>query len=202
MMRALLPADPDVAGLLALFLLTDARRATRVAADGRLLLLAEQDRSRWDTAEIAQGVVLLRESLAHRPPGRFALQAAIAAVHAQAPSWDATDWVEIAGIYDLLAASWPSPVVALNRAIAIGMRDGPQAGLDALDPLGAQPQLATYPYLAAARADFLRRLGRRADAASAYQEALLLTSNEVERRYLAGRLDEVARTPRPGRPCR
>jgi RNA polymerase sigma factor (sigma-70 family) len=192
MMRTLLPDDPDVAGLLALFLLTDARRATRVAPDGRLLLLAEQDRSRWDPAEIAEGVVLLRESLSHRPPGRFALQAAIAAVHAEAPSWEATDWAEIVGIYDVLADSWPSPVVALNRAIAIGMRDGPQAGLDALDPLGSQPQLATYPYLAAARADFLRRLGRRAEAASAYQEALLLTSNEVERRYLAGRLDEVS----------
>ncbi len=198
MMRTLLPEDSDVAGLLALFLLTDARRATRVAPDGRLLLLAEQDRSRWDTREIADGVVLLRESLAHRPPGRFALQAAIAAVHAQSPSWEVTDWVEIVGIYDLLASSWPSPVVALNRAIAVGMRDGPQAGLDALEPLGSQPQLATYPYLAAARADFLRRLGRQTEAASAYQEALLLTSNEVERRYLAGRLDEVAPHPTDG----
>jgi RNA polymerase sigma factor (sigma-70 family) len=194
MMRGLLPSDPDVAGLLALFLLTDARRATRVSESGRLLLLAEQDRSRWDRGEIAEGVGLLRESLRHRPPGRFALQAAIVAVHATSPTWEATDWPEIVGLYDVLAASWPSPVVALNRAIALGMRDGPQAGLDALDPLGDEPQLATYPYLASARADFLSRLGRIAEALSAYQEALLLTTNEVERRFLAGRIDELAAT--------
>jgi RNA polymerase sigma factor (sigma-70 family) len=191
MMRALLPDDADVAGLLALLLLTDARRATRVDADGRLLLLAVQDRSRWDRDAIAQGETLLRESLRHRPPSHFALQAAIAAVHATAPDWESTDWAEIVGLYDLLAATWPSPVVALNRAIAVGMRDGPQAGLDALAPLGDEPQLATYPYLASARADFLGRLGRRDEALSAYNEALLLTTNEVERRFLTGRIDSL-----------
>jgi RNA polymerase sigma factor (sigma-70 family) len=191
MMRTLLPDDPDVAGLLALLLLTDARRATRVGSDGRLLLLEAQDRSRWDRQAIAQGEELLRESLRHRPPGRFALQAAIAAVHATAPDWEATDWPEIVGLYDILVATWPSPVVALNRAIAVGMRDGPQAGLDALTLLGDEPQLATYPYLASARADFLARLGRRDEALSAYTEALLLTTNEVERRFLSGRIDEI-----------
>jgi RNA polymerase sigma-70 factor (ECF subfamily) len=196
MMRALLPGDPDVAGLLALLLLTDARRATRVGGDGRLLLLAAQDRTRWDHAAIAEGEALLRESLRHRPPGRFAVQAAIAAVHATAPEWEATDWEEIVGLYDVLAATWPSPVVSLNRGIAVGMRDGPQAGLDALDRLGAEPQLATYPYLASARADFLGRLGRRAEALSAYTEALLLTTNSIERRFLTDRIEEIER-PEP-----
>jgi RNA polymerase sigma factor (sigma-70 family) len=191
MMRALLPNDADVAGLLALLLLTDARRATRVDDDGRLVLLAAQDRTRWDQVAIAEGEGLLREALRHRPPGRFAVQAAIAAVHATAPDWDATDWTEIVGLYDVLAATWPSPVVALNRAIAVGMRDGPRAGLDALEPLGDEPQLATYPYLASARADFLGLLGRPDEALSAYHEALLLTTNEVEQRFLADRIEEI-----------
>jgi RNA polymerase sigma factor (sigma-70 family) len=191
MMRALLPDDADVAGLLALLLLTDARRATRVDGDGRLLLLAAQDRTQWDRAAIAEGEGLLREALRHRPPGRFAVQAAIAAVHATAPDWGATDWAEIVGLYDVLTATWPSPVVALNRAIAVGMRDGPQAGLDELTPLGDEPQLATYPYLAAARADFLSQLGRPDEALSAYHEALLLTTNSVEQRFLADRIEEI-----------
>jgi RNA polymerase sigma-70 factor (ECF subfamily) len=191
MMRALLPDDADVAGLLALLLLTDARRATRVDGDGRLVLLAAQDRTQWDRVAIAEGEGLLREALRHRPPGRFAVQAAIAAVHATAPDWDGTDWAEIVGLYDVLAATWPSPVVALNRAIAVGMRDGPQAGLDALEPLGDEPQLATYPYLASARADFLSQLGRANEALSAYHEALLLTTNSVEQRFLAGRIEEI-----------
>jgi RNA polymerase sigma-70 factor (ECF subfamily) len=198
MMRGLLPDDADVAGLLALLLLTDARRATRVDGDGRLLLLAAQDRARWDREAIGEGEALLREALRARPPGHFAVQAAIAAVHATAPSWDATDWAEIVGLYDVLAATWPSPVVALNRAIAVGMRDGAQAGLDALAPLGDEPQLATYPYLAAARADFLSRLGRRDEALSAYNEALLLTTNTVEQRFLADRIEEIE-PPHPAR---
>jgi RNA polymerase sigma-70 factor (ECF subfamily) len=193
-LRALLPGDADVAGLLALMLLTDARRSTRVAADGRLLLLAEQDRSQWDRAEIAEGVALVREALRRRPPGRFALQAAIAAVHAEAPTWDDTDWTEIVALYDLLCEVWPSPVVALNRAVAVGFAAGPAAGLAALDALAAEPQLATYAYLPASRADFLRRLGRCADARLAYEEALALTDNEVERRFLEGRLAAVARS--------
>jgi RNA polymerase sigma-70 factor (ECF subfamily) len=188
MLRLLLPGDADVAGLLALILLTDARRETRVGPDGRLLLLEEQDRSRWDRAAIAEGVALVREALRRRPPGRFALQAAIAAVHAEAPSWPDTDWREVVALYDLLADRWPSPVVALNRAIAVGLAEGPAAGLAALAPLTTEPQLARYGYLAAARADFLRRLGRTEEARLAYGEALLLTENEVERRFLERRL--------------
>jgi RNA polymerase sigma-70 factor (ECF subfamily) len=121
------------------------------------------------------------------------VEAAIAAVHAQAPSWSETDWTEIVGLYDVLRELWSSPVVELNRAVAIGMRDGPAAGLDALAPLLAEPALATYGYLSAARADFLRRLGRLPEAAEAYEEALTLTDNEVERAFLAGRLSEVRR---------
>src|SRR5205807_6152440 len=136
------------------------RRETRVGAGGRLLLLEEQDRSRWDAAAIAEGVALVREALRRRPPGRFALQAAIAAVHAEAPRWEDTDWHEIVALYDLLRKRWPSPVVALNRAVAVGLADGPAAGLAEPEPLGNEPQLARYGYLAAARADFLRRLGR------------------------------------------
>lgn len=198
MLRALLPGDPDVAGLLALVLLTDARRATR-ADGGRLVLLEEQDRSRWDASAIREGVGLVREALAHRPPTRYALQAAIAAVHAESRSWEDTDWAEIAGLYDVLVAVWPSPVVALNRAVAVGLAHGPRVGLHELDALRDEPTLAAYPYAAAARADFLRRLGRLADARLAYEEALLLTTNEVERAFLEGRLGEV-QGPEPGGP--
>jgi RNA polymerase sigma-70 factor (ECF subfamily) len=191
MLRTLLPADPDVAGLLALILLTDARRDARVADDGRMLLLAEQDRTRWDRGAITEGVALVREALRSRPPGRFALMAAIAAVHCEAPSWPDTDWREVVALYDLLVALWPSPVVALNRAAAVGLADGPAAGLAALDALADEPQLAGYSYLAAARADFLRRLGRPAEAKEAYAEALLLTENAVERDFLTARVDEL-----------
>ena len=190
-LRALLPGDPDVAGLLALILLTDARQATRLAADGHLVLLADQDRSQWDQNAIGEGVALVRDALRRRPPGRFALMAAIAAVHAQAPSWDATDWREIVGLYDLLVEIWPSPVVALNRAVAIGLAEGPSAGLHALDALGAEPVLVTYSYLASARADFLRQLGRTNEARVAYQEALFLSENAVERDFLMDRLGQI-----------
>jgi RNA polymerase sigma-70 factor (ECF subfamily) len=191
MLRTLLPDDADVAGLLALILLTDARRATRVGADGRLLLLEEQDRSQWDRTAIAEGAALVREALRRRPPGRFALQAAIAAVHAEAPRWEDTDWREVVALYDVLAEVWPSPVVSLNRAAAIGMAHGPQAGLEAIDALRDEPQLAGYAYTAAARADFLRRLGRVEEARTAYEEALLLTENDVERAFLADRLAQL-----------
>jgi RNA polymerase sigma factor (sigma-70 family) len=191
MLRALLPTDADVAGLLALILLTDARSATRVAQDGRLLLLAEQDRTQWDREAISEGVALVREALRRRPPARFALMAAIAAVHAEAPTWQNTDWREVVALYDVLVQIWPSPVVALNRAVAVGLADGPDAGLEALDALAAEPQLAGYGYLAAARADFLRRLGRTAEARSFYEEALLLTENTIERDFLATRLQQL-----------
>jgi RNA polymerase sigma-70 factor (ECF subfamily) len=190
-LRLLLPTDTDVAGLLALILLTDARRATRVDGDGQLVLLADQDRTRWDRAEIAEGISLVHEALRRRPPGRFALQAAIAAVHAEAPSWADTDWHELVGLYDVLGDVWPSPVVTLNRAVAIGFARGPEAGLAELDALAEEPQLATYAYLAASRADFLRRLHRFDDARVAYEEAIALTDNDVERSFLAGRLAEL-----------
>ncbi|MGY1814012.1 RNA polymerase sigma factor [Blastococcus sp. SYSU D00820] len=188
MLRGLLPRDPAVAGLLALLLLTDARRETRTAPDGRLLLLEEQDRSRWDRAAVTEGVALVREALRVRPPSRYALQAAIAAVHAEAPTWADTDWAEIVALYGVLTEVWPSPVVALNRAVAVGFASGPAAGLEALDALAAEPQLAGYGYLPAARADLLRRLGRYEEARLAYGEALLLTGNAVEREFLAARL--------------
>lgn len=191
MLRVLLPRNPDVAGLLALILLTDARRATRVADDGRLLQLAEQDRTQWDREGIAEGISLVREAIAGRRPGHYALQAAIAAVHAEAPNYQATDWHELVGLYDLLVQVWPSPVVALNRAVAVGMARGPSEGLSALDALSTEPQLAGYSYLPAARAHFLERLGRRAEARSAYERAIELTQNDVERAFLADRLEEI-----------
>jgi RNA polymerase sigma-70 factor (ECF subfamily) len=191
MLRVLLPNDADVAGLLALVLLTDSRRATRVDADGRLVVLEQQDRARWDSDEISEGVALVREASQRRPTGRFALQAAIAAVHAQAPSWAETDWRAIVELYDALLEAWPSPVVALNRAVAVGFAKGPAAGLAAVDALADEPQLAGYGYAAAARADLLRRLGRRNEARTAYEEALLLTENAAERDFLARRLKEL-----------
>ena len=189
MLHALLPDSADVSGLLALVLLTDARRATRLDPDGHLVLLEDQDRTQWDTCAISEGVALVRDALRHRPPSRYALQAAIAAVHAEAPSWAETDWREVVALYGVLGEIWPSPVVALNRAVAVGFADGPAAGLAALERLGAEPQLAGYGYLAAARAEFLHRLGRRDEACAAYAEALHLTSNEVEREFLEGRLE-------------
>jgi RNA polymerase sigma-70 factor (ECF subfamily) len=193
MLRALLPDNPDVAGLLGVILLTDARRETRTDAEGRLLVLSEQDRDRWDRAAIREGVALVREALRRRPPGRFALMAAIAAVHDEAPVFAETDWTEIVALYDLLRQIWPSPVVALNRAVAVGFARGPAAGLAELDILAAEPQLAGYGYLAAARADFLRRLGRVEEARLAYVEALLLTENVVEREFLTTRVRDLSR---------
>jgi RNA polymerase sigma-70 factor (ECF subfamily) len=198
MLRSLLPDEPDVAGLLALILLTDARRSARTTEDGALALLSEQDRNRWDADEIAEGIGLVREALGRRPPGRFALMAAIAAVHAEAPSWSATDWAELVGLYDLLVTIWPSPVVSLNRAVAVGLAEGPDAGLAALDALAGEPQLAAYGYLSSARADFLRRLGRTDEAVDAYRDALALTDNTVEAEFLSARLAEVERDTRSG----
>ena len=191
MLHGLLVGHREVTGLLALILLTDARRDARVDGAGRLVLLSEQDRARWDTAKIAEGTALVREALGTGPPGRFTLMAAIAAVHDEAPSFADTDWAQIVGLYDVLMRRWPSPVVALNRAVAVGFADGPGAGLTDLDALAESPELAGYGYLSASRADFLRRLGRTDEARLAYQEALLLTENAAERAFLAARLDQL-----------
>ncbi|MBV9792612.1 MAG: RNA polymerase sigma factor [Actinobacteria bacterium] len=191
LLNLLMPGHAEISALLALMLLIDARADTRTGADGRLLLLSEQDRSRWDRQLIGEGIGLLTGALHRQPPTRYAVEAAIAATHAEAPTWADTDWTEIAALYGVLRELWPSPVVELNRAVAIGLRDGPAAGLDALTPLLADPALATYGYLSAARADFLRQLGRWPEAAAAYEEALALTGNEAERAFLAGRLVAV-----------
>ena len=197
MLRALLPGDRDVAGLLALVVLTDARRDARLDEHRGLVLLEQQDRSRWDRSAIAEGVALVREALNRRPPGRFALMAAIAAVHDESDTWSDTDWGEILGLYDLLVERWASPVVSLNRAVALGFARGPAEGLAEFDRLAGDPQLARYPYLAAARANVLARLGRSDDARLAYEEALILTDNETERAFLRGRLAEVTRDSGP-----
>ncbi len=186
----LLPGEPEVRGLLGLLLLTDARRATRVDAEGRLVLLEDQDRSRWDQARILEGLRWTVEALSVPRPGRFAFQAAVAGAHAVAPSFAATDWPRVVRLYDLLLAEEPSPVVELNRAVALAFAQGPDAGLAELDRLAADGRLSAYPYLPAARADLLRRLGRDAEAAAAYEQALGLTTNEAEREFLTRRLAE------------
>ncbi|HEX6197533.1 MAG TPA: sigma-70 family RNA polymerase sigma factor [Jiangellaceae bacterium] len=191
MLHLLMPADAEIAALLALLLLIEARADARLSPDGRMLLLAEQDRSRWNSELIDEGVALLTEALRRQPPTSYAVEAAIAAVHAEAPSWEDTDWSEIVSLYDVLLGLWPSPVVKLNRAVAIGFRDGARAGLDALAPLQDEPALATYSYLSAARADFLRRLHLWSQAAGAYEEAITLTDNDVERAFLTRRLADV-----------
>ena len=191
LLHGLMPLDSEVTGLFALMLLIDTRRDTRMSDVGRLVLLADQDRDGWDRDMIGEGVGLLTQSLCRQPPGRYAVQAAIAAVHAEAPTWEATDWAQIVGLYDVLRELWPSPVVDLNRAVALGFRDGPEAGLAAVAPLLAEPALAGYGHLSAARADLLRRLHRWRDAADAYAQAVALTDNDVERAFLLARVDEV-----------
>jgi RNA polymerase sigma-70 factor, ECF subfamily len=185
---ALMPDEREALGLLAQLLLHDARRATRVDPAGRLVLLAEQDRSRWDTAQIAEGLRLVRAALRGGRPGRFALQAAIAALYTEAPTYADTDWRQLRDLYDLLLAVWPSPVVALNRAVVVAMLDGPAAALPLVDALAADPRLAAYHYLPATRADLLRRLGRTAEADAAYRAAIALCDNTVEREFLRSRL--------------
>ncbi|MFG1868491.1 RNA polymerase sigma factor [Micromonospora arborensis] len=193
MLHLLMPTDAEISALLALLLLTASRQGARVSADGRLVLLSEQDRARWNRQLIAEGQSLVTDALRRRPPTRYALEAAIAAVHAEAPTWHDTDWTQVIGLYDALFRLWPSPVVDLNRAVAIGLRDGPEAGLRALTPLLADPALATYGYLSAARADFLRQLRQWPEAATAYEEALTLTDNDVERAFLIERLTDAKR---------
>jgi RNA polymerase sigma-70 factor (ECF subfamily) len=188
MLRELMPDEREVRGLLALLLLTDARRATRTDAAGRLLLLEDQDRAQWDRAAIEEGISLVPGALRGGCPGRFALQAAIAALHAEAPSYATTDWPQVLALYGELLRVWPSPVVALNRAVALAEVDGPEAALAELDELGRDGRLAGYHYLPAARGALLRRLGRRAEAADAYRAALELATNEAERDFLARRL--------------
>ena len=184
----LLPGEGEPRGLLALMLFHDARRATRTSDDGELVLLEDQDRSRWDRARIAEAAQLVEQALRARPPGRYAIQAAIAGLHAQAASSAATDWAQIAALYGILATVDPSPVVELNRAVAVAMADGLERGLALLETI----QLPGYHLLPAARADLLRRLGRRAEAAESYRAALALVTNDAERRFLERRLREVA----------
>jgi RNA polymerase sigma-70 factor (ECF subfamily) len=191
MVVELLPADGEAKGLLALMLLHDSRRDTRIGEDGELVLLEDQDRSRWRPDRIAEGAALVEPALRARPPGPYAIQAAIAAIHAQAPSSAATDWAQIAAFYSVLSLFQPSPVVDLNRAVAVAMADGLERGLELIDRVEAGGQLATYHLLPAARAEVLRRLGRNREAATAYRKALELATNEVERRHLQRRLTEV-----------
>jgi RNA polymerase sigma-70 factor, ECF subfamily len=190
LLAELLP-EPEVLGLLALLLLTDARRAARASEHGDLVLLADQDRSRWDRARIAEGLALLERALSSGQVGPYGLQAAIAAAHAQAPSAEATDWDRIVGLYDLLARADPSPVVELNRAVAVAMRDGPAAGLAAVDAVLEGGRLDRYHLAHAARADLLRRLGRTAEARAAYRRALELARQAPQRRFIEQRLDEL-----------
>ncbi len=189
-LAGLMPDEPVALGLLALMLLHDARREARTGADGELVLLDEQDRSRWDRAAIAEGQAALDRALRMNRPGPYQIQAAIAALHDAADRPGDTDWPQIAALYGRLADLLPSPVVELNRAVAIAMTDGPAAGLERLEAMG-DDQLAAYPYFHAARADLLRRLSRHTDAAAAYRIALELTTNEVERAFLTRRIAEV-----------
>ena len=187
MLRLLLPREREVAGLLALLLVHEARRATRTDAAGGLVRLADQDRDVWDRERISEADRLIIGGLGAGPPGRFLLQAAIAALHAQAPTYEETDWPQILVLYDRLLEVWPSPVVALNRAVALSMVDGPEAALAVVVELERDGRLAGYRYLPATKADLLRRLGRHAEAAAAYDEALALTGNAAEQAFLESR---------------
>ena len=192
LLAELLPGESEVRALLALMRLTDARRAARVDAAGEMVLLEDQDRARWDRDAIAEGLALIDAVLRAGPPGPYALQAAIAGVHARAARAGDTDWHEIASLYALLRVANPSGVVALNHAAAVAMADGPEAGLRLMDAQVDDGALAGYHLLPAARADLLRRLGRLREAAAAYREALALVGNEADRRFLERRLAQVA----------
>ena len=196
LLTGLMPDEPEVRGLLALLLLTEARRPARTAADGSLIRLADQDRSRWDRAMITEGQDLVRACLRRNQPGPYQLQAAINAVHADAPAAGATDWRQILALYDQLAAIAPTPVVALNRCVAVAEVHGPGAALALLDRV----DLDGYHLFHATRADLLSRLGRPADAAAAYEAAIARTANGAERAFLARRRDALAAPPGPQRP--
>ena len=186
----LLP-EPEALGLLALMLLHESRRQARTSPRGELILMDDQNRLLWNRDQIAEGTALVEQVLSSRRFGSYTLQAAIAAVHAEAPNAAATDWTQIVGLYDVLMRLEPSPVVELNRAVAVALRDGPESGLALIDAILARGDLSDYRLAHAARADLCRRLGRNAEARSAYQRALELTQQEPERRFLEGRLAEL-----------
>lgn len=186
----LLP-EPEVQGLLALMLLHESRRAARTSPAGEIVLLEDQDRSLWNRAQIEEGKTLVEQALTTRGFGSFAIQAAIVAVHADAPSASETDWAQIVRLYDLLLRITPSPVIELNRAVALAMRDGPPAGLAVIDELLAAGELAEYHLVYAARADLCRRMGAREEGLKAYRQALELARQEPERRFLQGRIAEL-----------
>jgi RNA polymerase sigma-70 factor, ECF subfamily len=186
----LLP-DPEAMGLLALMLLQESRRTARTSSTGDLILLEDQDRSLWNREQIAEGKALVERALADQQVGVYAIQAAIAAVHADAPSAETTDWAQIVALYDLLAQAQPSPVIDLNRAVAVAMRDGPLRGLQLVDNILAQGELSDYHLAHAARADLCRRLGKNTDARESYHRALALVQQEPERRFLENRLQEL-----------
>lgn len=186
----LLP-EPEVMGLLALMLLHESRRQARASAAGEIILLDRQDRSRWDRSLIAEGIALVERALTSRRFGPYTLQAAIGAVHAEAPDAAATDWAQIVALYDLLIRSAPSPIIELNRAVAVAMRDGPAAGLTLVDAILARGELADYHLIHATRADFCRRLGNTTEARASYERTLTLTKQEPERRFLEQRLAEL-----------
>ncbi len=183
--------EPEAVGLLALALLQESRRAARASPAGDLVLLEDQDRSLWNRDQIAEGLALVERALSSRRFGPYTLQAAIAAVHAEAPNAAATDWAQIVGLYDVLVRVNPSPVVELNRAVAVAMRDGPKEGLGLIDAILARGDLADYHLAHSARADLCRRLGRTAEARASYERALALTQQEPERRFLKRRLDDL-----------
>jgi RNA polymerase sigma-70 factor (ECF subfamily) len=188
MLHELMPEEPEVGGLLALLLVTDARRQTRVDRSGRLIRLQDQDRSLWDRAGIEEADRLIVSALRAGEPGRYVLQAAIAAVYAEAASYEETDWPQLLLLYDRLLQVWPSPVVALNRTVPLARVAGPGAALAEVEALERDGRLAGYQYLPAVKADLLDRLDRPAEAAAAYRQALTLTRNAAERRFLTDRL--------------
>ncbi|MDO3701450.1 sigma factor [Micromonospora sp. C28SCA-DRY-2] len=196
-LHRLLPDDGEVAGLLALMLLTDAHRAARTGPDGELVPLAEQDRSRWDRAAIEEGIALVTAALTWSPPGPYQVQAAIAAVHAEAPSAERTDWAQILALYRLLARLAPNPMITLNQAVAVAMVDGPRAGLALLAPLDADERTAGHHRLAAVRAHLLELAGEPAAAREAYRAAARATTSRPEQRYLELRAARLAAPPDP-----
>ena len=190
-LAGLMPEEPEVQGLLGLMLLQHSRRSARVGEGGEFVLLEDQDRAMWDREAIHEGLALVDRAVRMGRPGAYQFQAAIAALHARAVRAEETDWVQIVALYDGLARLWPSPVVLLNRAVAVAMADGPARGLSLVEEVAATGQLEAYPWLHSARADLLRRLGRHDEAAVAYRRALELSTNPVDRAFLERRLGEV-----------